>query len=402
MPRKCRYRFYLSVGHAQRCSVLTLGLAHIPYVAVPAHDEAARLPRLVRALDAQGRRVRLTVLFNNCTDASAAVLKRALADAPNVAGRAIIMTLPSPFANAGCARRLALDAARNRAIADGVPVERLALLTTDADAEPAPDWIAANLDALDAGADLVGGRISAFADEEARLGADVRARARRLATLQDRLTRIECAVDPVAHDPWPRHHDTLGASLAIRGAMYARIGGAPVRAASEDVALAQEVRLQGGRVRRCPRVRVAVSARLTGRAQGGMAQTLSDWIEDAAQGRAMSVEAPWLSVARMYERARLRRWFAARGEIADGRLHAPGLSDIADASPSADAFVERLLPLASPPRRTVPLDTAIAWLAGFETGPGWFGSGTAPAHPAAARSVQFARPISSVPNPEVA
>ena len=414
---------------------LSLHAAHIPYVAVPAHDEADRLPRLVRALSAQGRPLRLTVLLNNCSDASAAALANALAEAPNVDGHGVAMTLPAPFANAGCARRLALDAARARAVADGVPIGRLALLTTDADAEPAPDWVAANLAALDRGADLVGGRISAFADEEERLGANVLVRARQLSAFQDDLTRIECLIDPVPHDPWPRHHDTLGASLAIRGSIYARIGGAPVRAAAEDLALAEEVRLHGGNVRRCPGVRVTVSARIEGRAEGGMAQTLRGWIEDAARGRAMDVEAPWVSIARMYERACLRRWFSANGgrsandgplanggpfanggPLANDEIRANGgttdtsredahLAAVARASPSADAFVARLVPDAAVPRtvpQTVPLDVATAWLARFEANPDRFRRDIAPTRRSARRSARIGHPAPLVPNPEVA
>ena len=44
------------------------------------------------------------------------------------------------------------------------------ILTTDADAAPANSWVEANLQAVAAGADMVGGRIVGDPVEEARLG----------------------------------------------------------------------------------------------------------------------------------------------------------------------------------------------------------------------------------------
>ena len=63
----------------------------------------------------------------------------------------IEVTLPEGCAGAGCARRIAMEHAALLG-RDG------ALLTSDADARLGPDWIAANLAALAAGADAVAGR----------------------------------------------------------------------------------------------------------------------------------------------------------------------------------------------------------------------------------------------------
>lgn len=46
---------------------------------------------------------------------------------------------------------------------------RSVLLTTDADSAPIPTWIDANLRAIEAGADIVGGRIAGNEAEEASL-----------------------------------------------------------------------------------------------------------------------------------------------------------------------------------------------------------------------------------------
>ena len=346
-------------------------------IAVPARNEAERLPRLVRALDRQGAQACLLVLLNGCTDGSRARLDAACASARNVELHVRETVLPPSLANAGVARRLALDAALDVLLGAGVPLDAAALLTTDADAEPAPDWLRANLAALNAGADLVGGRIHGAPEEEALLPPLVQTRARALLAFQDRMTRIESALDPVPHDPWPRHRDTLGASLGVRAATYRAIGGLPPRAAQEDLALAEEVRLHGGLVRRCPAVCVTVSARTRGRAAGGMADTLTAWIGDAEAGRPLLIEHPRDTIARFMRRAALRRLYshAAEGDglgdsvpVASRELgFTPRqLAEAFATSASADAFVTRLVPETSAPRRTLPLPRAArlveAWL----------------------------------------
>ena len=42
-------------------------------------------------------------------------------------------------------------------------------------------------------------------------------------------------LDFVPHDPWPRHSDHTGASLAVRGDVYAAVGGIPPLPFREDI-----------------------------------------------------------------------------------------------------------------------------------------------------------------------
>ena len=149
---------------------------------------------------------------------------------------------------------------------------------TDADAIPRQDWVEANLCAIASGADVVGGHIVGNKQEEASLGPGfVRRAARHLyyAKLVDRLTSL---VDPLPHDPWPRHSDHTGASLAVRSEVYAAVGGMSVLPFREDVAFVERVCRAGYRLRHPLDVQVTVSARLDGRAAGGMSDCLKTWL----------------------------------------------------------------------------------------------------------------------------
>jgi hypothetical protein len=90
-------------------------------------------------------------LLNNCTDRTSEVIRNLGAQLP-MPVLVIEATLPAQFANAGIARRLVMEAAAQLAAPDGI------LMTTDADGQVYPNWIAANLTALHAGVEAVAGR----------------------------------------------------------------------------------------------------------------------------------------------------------------------------------------------------------------------------------------------------
>jgi hypothetical protein len=150
------------------------------------------------------------------------------------------------------------------------------LLTTDADTLVAPDWIDANLRALDQPCDAVAGAAHLMRRERAELAPEHR---RRLLTAGKYFTALAYlrAEQAPAYDPWPRHDYEGGASIALRLDAYRAVGGAPPLPVSEDRALFAAVRDRGGRVRHATDVRVFTSCRLEGRAQGGTADTLGLW-----------------------------------------------------------------------------------------------------------------------------
>ena len=220
------------------------------------------------------------------------------------------INFPSDDAHVGSARRLAMD----RAYEIGGP--DCVLLTTDADAAPAPNWVDANLQAIESGADIVGGHIVGYAAEEVLLGPGfVRRAARHLhyARLMDRLASL---IDPVPHDPWPRHSDHTGASLAVRAAVYDAIGGMPRVPCREDIAFVRKACRAGYRLRHPLDVKVVVSARLVGRAANGMADCLKTWVAAERQGAPHLVEDP-TSVTECLRQQRILR---ARN-VAFARMH---------------------------------------------------------------------------------
>jgi Glycosyltransferase like family 2 len=249
-------------------------------VAIPVRDEEERLPACLRALahqrDRLGRSipprlVRVVVFANNCTDQSASVA-RVLAECWSLHIRVVEARLPPEAAHAGAARRAAMDLAEAWLVEggdkDGV------ILTTDADSQVAPNWIAANLAAFDAGAEAVLGRIAL--DSDGKLLPDA---LHRRGALEDAyeslLTELSSRLDPLEHNPWPHHATISGATLGITRSAYCRVGRLPRVPLGEDKALIALLSRQDARIRYCPAVHAVTSGRTNGRAPGGVADTLA-------------------------------------------------------------------------------------------------------------------------------
>lgn len=277
----------------------------LPVVAIPARNEEALLPRLIAALGRQTVLDRLeaplgvVVVLNNTTDDSLRALARAASLAPRLRLRVEDAVYPPGRAHVGTARARAMDLA-----AEASPAGLI--LTTDADAVPSETWIEANLRAIEAGADIVGGRIVGDPEDEMRLGPGFRRRAglhARYGALGDELAAL---IDPLPHDPWPRHRDHTGGSLAVRTAVYRAVGGMEPLSFREDIAFVSRVRAAGYLLRHPLDVTVTVSARTEGRAKGGMADCVAGWLREEAQGAPVLVECPEAVEARLRRRRRLR------------------------------------------------------------------------------------------------
>lgn len=248
-------------------------------VAIPVKDEEERLPACLRALalqlDRLGRPIpptliRVVVFANNCTDRSASLARKLGGDLP-LDVRVVEARLPPPAAHAGAARRAAMDIAEAWLVAggewDGV------ILTTDADSQVAPDWIAENLASFRAGAEVVLGRIDL--DGEGELLPDALHRRGELEdAYESLLTELCWLLDPLEHNPWPHHATISGASLGITRSAYCRVGRLPRVALGEDRALVALLSRQDAKIRYCPTAHVITSGRTDGRAPGGVADTL--------------------------------------------------------------------------------------------------------------------------------
>jgi Glycosyl transferase family 2 len=237
-------------------------------VAIPAKNEAERIGACLFAL--AGLTVKpaaVVVLANNCTDGTVQVARALSAGMPYQL-LIDVHTFPPPSANAGSARRMAAQHAADLAGGNGV------VLTTDADAVVAGNWIERNLLALSAGADLVCGRVTLARTEAALIPSHLHADDALECELTELLDRIADRLDPDPADPWPRHTETAGASLAVTVAAFDRVGGIPALAFGEDRAFVQALASMDASIRHDPTVAVTVSGRTVGRASGGMADTI--------------------------------------------------------------------------------------------------------------------------------
>lgn len=279
-------------------------------IAIPARDESATITACLAAIDtaacAIDMPITILVSANNCSDATAA---RARAFVHRTA-QVIVdeIRLRAPDAHAGGARRAAMDRAADIAGADGI------VMTTDADSRVDPDWIAANMAELDAGADAVAGIITFDAAARAQLPAlAARSDEWRLASLH---ARLEHLLDPRPHDPWPRHIWAWGASFAMTVAAYRSVGGVPRIPLAEDRALADALDTAGLRLRRSLAPLVYTSPRRNGRAPGGFADLIDSYARNPDTPCDAALEPTTTFIHRIVLRSILRRrdpaGFAAR------------------------------------------------------------------------------------------
>ncbi len=287
-------------------------------VAIPAKDEAALLPTCLRAIAGQSdvdmADVAVVVCANNCRDGTGEVA-RSMASGLPFALHVENVELPAAIAHAGGARRHAMDRAA-ALCADGGTI-----VTTDADGRPDADWLAGYRAAFTTGIAAVAGRVSSDWDELSRFPAEVLEIGAQEWTYQGLSAQLDALCDPALHDPWPNHNQTCGANAAITHAWYRAIGGLPVLRTGEDSALFREVWRRDGPIRHDPGPHVTVSARLAGRAQGGMADALTqrhgdDYLCDDLLEPAADLErrALWRNAARQaFAAGSLADWARAAG-----------------------------------------------------------------------------------------
>jgi GT2 family glycosyltransferase len=278
-------------------------------VAIPVKDEEARIGACIAALGAQTRPFsQLLLLLNNCQDNSLHICRAAQHSLANI--HIVERFLPKELSSAGEARRLALKYAAALA-GDGV------ILTTDADATPDQRWIEQNVLEIENGADAVCGFPVIDPGEGALLPRGLHFDDMRETFLLSIEDEIDALVDPGPADPWPRHQQHSGASIAMRAAVLRRAGGAPHVAAGEDRALIERLRLVDARIRHAPGIAVRVSGRLVGRASGGMAEALKRRAQKSDALTDDRLEPAVDAYRRSLAKARLR---AARAGQADPSL----------------------------------------------------------------------------------
>ena len=242
-------------------------------VAIPVCNERDHIAACLLALDQQvgvpAASFGVLLFLNNCTDGTEAIVA---STAPHLSCRLRIVVCDHPQASAGWARRRAMDA--SAAWLEESGRGEGALLTTDADSRVPPDWIARNLDALDAGADAVAGRLALDPTDAAALPEVLHVRGALEAAYEALLVEIVAKLDPAPGNPWPTHWCRSGASLAARLSAYRAIGGMPDMPCGEDRAFVEAMLAHDLVVRHDPDLVVVTSGRLLGRAKGGVADTI--------------------------------------------------------------------------------------------------------------------------------
>lgn len=248
-------------------------------ITIPAKDEEeciiSTLDALNNQLAANGRRLDPTVyeiliLANNCTDDSYALVTRYRQTFPKLQLHVAQINLEKELAHVGTARRLLMDAAYERfksiGRSDGI------IVTTDADSEVDSLWIHSIMMEMAKGNDVVGGRI---------LPRNI-PKLSKLPHLRDvnyryYLSRLESMLDPVSSDPWPRHFQCYGPSLAVTCSIYEKAGRIPPIPYLEDEEFRKALYRIDARVRRSPEVKVYTSARLQGKVEFGFSVQLKQW-----------------------------------------------------------------------------------------------------------------------------
>jgi glycosyltransferase involved in cell wall biosynthesis len=270
-------------------------------IAIPVRDEAKRIGSCLAALSRQSTPAsHVVLLLNNCTDGTAEVVK-GLPRGPHQL-HVVECRLEGNSASAGVARSLAMDYAASLLKDEDEGV----ILSTDADAEVPDHWIEANLRAIEEGADAVCGQAVIDPIEALLIPAHLHEDDAREVAYGRLLDEIESIVLPDPADPWPRHREDSGASIAITASMLRSVGGVPSLASGEDRALIARLRSIDARVRHHPHIRVVVSGRIEGRAPGGMADTIRRRMVQQDEFVDECIEPAW----RAFHRLRMKRRFS--------------------------------------------------------------------------------------------
>jgi glucosyl-3-phosphoglycerate synthase len=157
-------------------------------IAIPARDEEALIGRCLRAIATQRGVARdayaVVLVLDGCTDATR---ERAL----QAAGDLRLHVVESPPLGVGAARRMGMEIACERLLGAGAPDGLV--VTTDADSEVDPGWLAALLQAAAGGARAIGGEVEVEASTAASRDAGRRGWRRACAACREPLIRTSAA-----------------------------------------------------------------------------------------------------------------------------------------------------------------------------------------------------------------
>ena len=283
-------------------------------VIVPARNEAHHLIATLEALrnqqDSNGLPLdkaiyEVLLLINNCTDRSYEVAVQYQRQHPDFPLHISRIHLPPDKANIGTVRRLLMDEAHQRltsiGLADGI------IASTDGDTVVDCQWVYHIMLEIANGNDAVGGRILTHPDQS-------RVRLYHLRDVMYRtlVAKAESLLDPCSHDPWPRHFQHFGASIAVTCRTYERVGGLPEKPFLEDEAFYRALLRVDAKVRQSPQVKVFTSTRMQGQVAIGFSEQLRYWSAMHQMNQCQVAEPGQAVITRLRNRHQLRECWQKR------------------------------------------------------------------------------------------
>lgn len=255
-------------------------------VILPVKDEADCIIETLKALenqiDSTGTVVdkamyEVLVLVNNCSDNSYELCINFQKEYKDFNLHICQLTLPSDIAHIGTVRKLLMDEACSRLMSlnrsNGI------IVSTDGDSQVDSQWIYHIMAEMDKGVDVVSGRI---------IPRDVPIASKwphlRDVNYRFLVTRLESLIDPCPSDPWPRHFQCYGPSIAVTCQMYIQVGGIKAIPFLEDEEFRKALKRVDAKIRKSPYVKIYTSSRLIGRVAFGFSVQLNQWQQMQSEG----------------------------------------------------------------------------------------------------------------------
>lgn len=262
-----------SFGYASPSSNLSISVI-LPAKNEAYHIEAAldalRLQRSDKGKVLQSGIYEVLVLANNCTDNTFETVRCYQQRHPGFALHVAEIELGLKDAHIGKVRKMLMDEASRRF--DLINNHAGIIASTDSDTVVDAQWLFNILLEIKKGVDAVGGRILTL--ESAHQFMTYQKENEIYRTLR---ARAESIIDPLDHDPWPRHFQYFGANMAVKKSMYQAVGGIPELRYLEDNALHDALCRMDARIRMSPKVTVTTSIRTEGRVEIGFSEQLRKW-----------------------------------------------------------------------------------------------------------------------------
>lgn len=255
----------------------------------------------------------ILLLANNCSDQTYHLAKQYQQRYPEFRLHVAEIELQKAHAHVGMVRRLLMDEAYERFMRIGRPDG--IIVSTDGDSQVDQHWVHYIMMEIAQGNDVVGGRILPRGTPHLS----------KMHHLQDvsyryHLSRLESILDPCSADPWPRHFQCYGPSLAVTCSIYHKAGRIPPIPYLEDEEFRKALYRIDARVRKSPKVKVYTSARLAGKVEFGFSVQLKQWGDMTLENKQQQVESLAAHISKANLKSELRKVWQSRHDDADHQL----------------------------------------------------------------------------------